>query len=274
MAILNVTPDSFSDGGHHQVADVTTLLQTVRTFIHAGATIIDVGGESTRPTSVPVSTEEEISRVVPVVELIRSLPEAANVAISIDTYHAKVAEAAVRAGADIINDISAGLMDPDMLPTVARLRKSVILMHTRGTPQTMSGMTGYDAQGDVISGVGQELSARVQAAEAAGIRRWRIILDAGIGFAKTSQQNLMLLRHASVLRQGLHHEFSDIPWLVGASRKGFIGKITGVKEPADRIWGTAAAVTASIQGGADIVRVHDAEEMTQVAKMADAIYRS
>lgn len=272
MAILNVTPDSFSDGGTF-IRDVAAILSAARRFIQAGASIIDVGGESTRPASVPTTVDEEIRRVVPAIKLIRSVPEGANVAISIDTYHARVAEEAVEAGADIINDISAGLMDPEMLPTVARLGKSMILMHTRGTPQTMTKLTNYDAQGGVVSGVGQELSARVRAAEAAGIRRWRIILDTGIGFAKTSQQNLELVRHASDLRQGMHRDFSDIPWLSGLSRKGFIGRVTGVKEPADRVWGTAAAVTASVQGGADIVRVHDAEEMMQVVKMADAIYR-
>ncbi|KAI5301861.1 trifunctional dihydropteroate synthetase, partial [Ascosphaera pollenicola] len=179
MAVLNVTPDSFSDGGLHSPKDLNALAETVRGMIRSGATIIDVGGESTRPTSVPVGADEELRRVIPAVKLIRSLPEAAQVAISVDTYRADVAEAAVNAGADIINDISAGTLDPAMFPTMTRLKKTVIFMHMRGTPQTMTKLTNYDND-DVVSGVGKELLARVQEAEKAGIRRWRIILDPGI----------------------------------------------------------------------------------------------
>lgn len=271
MAVLNVTPDSFSDGGLHSPKDLETLAEAVLDMIRSGATIIDVGGESTRPTSVPVGADEEIRRVIPVVKLIKSLPEAANVAVSVDTYRADVAEAAVQAGADIINDVSAGTLDPAMLPTIARLKKTIILMHMRGTPQTMTKLTTYDND-DVVSGVGKELLARVQEAERAGIRRWRIILDPGIGFAKTHKQNLTLLRNGQALRafEGL----SDLPWLVGTSRKSFIGKITGIENPVDRTWGTAASVTAAIQGGADIIRIHDVKEMVQVTTMADAIYRT
>lgn len=269
MAILNLTPDSFSDGGKYSPTDLTYLTKTVQQFIASGATIIDIGGESTRPGSTPVGASEEIARVVPAIRHIRSIPEATNIAISIDTYRASVAEAACAAGVDIINDVSAGLLDPEMLPTVARLGKSVILMHMRGTPQTMTTLCEYPS--GVIPGVAGELGERIAAAEEAGVRRWRIILDPGLGFAKGQVQDLEILRDLERLRgmDGLE----CFPWLMGPSRKRFIGNITGVKTAAERVWGTAATVSASVAGGADIVRVHDVREMGQVAKVADAIYR-
>lgn len=270
MAILNVTPDSFSDGGVHSPTDPTAIADDVRDLIAFGATMIDVGGESTRPNAAPVSEEEELARVIPAIKTIRSLPEAKNVAVSIDTYRARVAEEAVKAGADVINDVSGGTIDPMMLPTVARLQKTIVLMHMRGTPKTMTKLTSYPE--GVIQGVGNELLDRVRAAEDAGIRRWRIILDPGIGFAKTQAQNLTLLRDLNQLTnfKGLE----SFPWLVGTSRKGFVGKITGVEKASERIWGSAAAITASVKSGADIVRVHDVKEMHQVVLMADALFRS
>lgn len=269
MAILNLTPDSFSDGGKHSPTDLTHLTETVRHFISSGATIIDIGGESTRPGSEPVGAAEEIARVVPAIKHIRTIPEAANIAISIDTYRAAVAEAACAAGADIVNDVSGGLLDPEMLPTVARIGKSVILMHMRGTPQTMTTLHEYPS--GVIPEVAAELSERIAAAEEAGIRRWRIILDPGLGFAKVQEQDLEILRDLPRLRAMFGLEC--FPWLMGPSRKRFIGSITGVKTPAERVWGTAATVSASVIGGADIVRVHDVREMSHVVKVADAIYR-
>ncbi|KAJ5112394.1 hypothetical protein N7532_000439 [Penicillium argentinense] len=270
MAIMNLTPDSFSDGGKHSPSDVTYITETVRSFIAHGATIIDIGGESTRPGSTPVGADEEIARVVPAIKHIRtSVPEAANIAISIDTYRASVAEAACAAGADIINDISAGTLDSEMLPTAARIGKSIILMHMRGTPQTMTKLTDYP--NGVIPEVSAELRERIAAAEEAGIRRWRIILDPGLGFAKNQPHDLEILRDLSRLRES--EGLDCFPWLTGPSRKRFIGHLTGVKTPRERVWGTAATVSASIAGGADIVRVHDVHEMWQVAKVADAIYR-
>ncbi|KAI0008788.1 Dihydropteroate synthase [Xylariaceae sp. FL0662B] len=269
MAILNITPDSFSDGGIHTP---DSLRDTVLAFARSGATMIDIGGQSTAPGKLEVSAEEEISRVLPVIELIRSLPETRDVAISIDTYRASVAEAAVCAGADIVNDVSAGLLDPDMLPTMARLGKTVCLMHMRGNPSTMSKLNSYpDDGGGLIAAIARELLERVAAAEAAGVRRWRVILDPGLGFAKVGEQNLQVLRHFDELRSwpGLQ----GLPWLLGSSRKSFIGKITGVPKPMDRVFGTAATVAAAVQGGADVVRVHDVLEMGQVVKMADAIWR-
>lgn len=273
MAILNTTPDSFSDGGRHfyKPDDFDQLTNAVREMIAAGASIIDIGGQSTRPQSERVNEDEELARVIPVIRHIRSsIPEAANVALSIDTFYARVAAEACAAGADIINDVSAGTLDPAMLHTMAQTGKTVILMHMRGEPNTMTKLTNYP--NGVTADVGSELLARVRAAEEAGVRRWRMILDPGIGFAKNQAQNLTLLRELNVLHtqtEGLEY----FPWLIGTSRKSFIGRITGVDSPGDRVHGTAAAITASIAGGADIVRVHDVKEMAQVGRMADAIYR-
>lgn len=271
MAILNLTPDSFSDGGKHFSSDFSALTNTVREFIAAGATIIDIGGESTRPGSVPVGEAEELARVIPAIRHIRtSIPEAANIAISIDTYRARVAEEACAAGADIINDVSAGLLDPEMLPTMARTGKTVILMHMRGTPSNMTKLTEYP--NGLVADVTAELRERISAAEEAGIRRWRIILDPGLGFAKNQPQDLTILRDLQQFRTQ-ESGLEGLPWLMGPSRKRFIGRLTGVDKASERGWGTAAAVTASIAGGADIVRVHDVKEMWQVAQVADAIYR-
>lgn len=267
MAILNMTPDSFSDGGQH---DGANLSRTVLEMIQNGASIIDVGGQSTAPGRPEVSPDEETARVISAIEVIRSLPEARDISISVDTYRAAVAEKAIASGADIVNDVSAGTLDPDMLPTLARLGKTVCLMHMRGTPQTMTKLTSYPE--GVVPTVATELLSRVAAAEAAGIRRWRIVLDPGLGFAKTAAQNLELLRGLDELRTwpGLR----GLPWLVGASRKSFVGEVTGVEEAARRTWGTAATVAAAVQGGADVVRVHDVQEMATVATMSDAIWRA
>lgn len=295
MAILNVTPDSFSDGGKYSADNLAHITETVQKFIASGATILDIGGESTRPGAQSIDAEEELSRVIPVIEHIRGcIPEAKNVAISIDTYRARVAEQACTAGADIINDISGGSLDKGMLDVMARTGKTVILMHMRGTPNTMKNLISYP--NGVINDVRAELLRTVEAAERAGIRRWRIILDPGLGFAKNKPQNLSLLKDLpcpgspapAIGPDRVRDITTDIrnnnisssatldsfPWLVGPSRKSFIGDITGKKNPGDRIFGTAAAVTASIAAGADIVRVHDVEEMSQVVKVADAIYRA
>lgn len=267
MAILNVTPDSFSDGGKHDPSNVS---ETISRHVNAGATIIDVGGQSTAPGTPEVSAETELARVIPAIEAIRSHPSGESIAISIDTYRASVAKAAISAGANIINDISAGQLDPDMLTTAAKLGSTICLMHMRGTPATMSTLTSYPR--GLIPTIAAELLQRVRDAEAAGVRRWRIILDPGIGFAKTVEQNLEVLRRFEELRNwpGLR----GLPWLVGSSRKSFIGKVTGVRDARERKWGTATTVVAAVQGGADIVRVHDVMEMGQVVKMADAIWRA
>ncbi|KAK0701820.1 putative multifunctional folic acid synthesis protein [Lasiosphaeria miniovina] len=272
MAILNMTPDSFSDGGQHVAVDESALLSTITAFLDAGATMIDIGGQSTAPNAPEVSAEEELARVLPAVRLIRRHFAERPVLISVDTYRASVAAAAVAAGADIVNDVSGGSMDPDMLPTAAQLGTTICLMHMRGTPATMNSLASYlPEQGGLIAGIARELVARVAAAEAAGVRRWRIVLDPGLGFAKLGPQNVDVLRHLDELRHwpGLQ----GLPWLVGSSRKSFIGRVTGVPTPQERIWGTAATVAAAVQGGADVVRVHDVREMAQVVAMADAIWR-
>lgn len=272
MAILNLTPDSFSDGGLHSNTAPDSNLLTLQSYVDQPnpITILDIGGQSTRPHAPQVSSEEELNRILPTIKLIRSGPSFQKLAISVDTYRASVAAAAIAAGADIVNDVSAGQMDSEMLPTIAKLGCTYILMHMRGTPETMNKLTDYPD--GLVNGVGNELLARVREAEKAGIRRWRMMLDPGIGFAKTQIQNLELLRRFAELRdfEGLR----GFPWVVGASRKGFIGNITGVADAKERIWGTAATVAAAVQGGADIVRVHDVAEMGQVAKMADAIWRA
>jgi 2-amino-4-hydroxy-6-hydroxymethyldihydropteridine diphosphokinase/dihydropteroate synthase len=267
MSILNLTPDSFSDGGNNYNIDEKTLRATILEHVAAGAHFIDVGGQSTRPGANQVSSSEELQRIIPAIKLIRSL-ELDGVAISVDTYRADVAKAAIEAGAHIINDVSAGLMDADMFLTAAKLGCGICLMHMRGTPETMNSLTDYPD--GIIPTVGAELLQRVRAAEEAGIRRWRMILDPGIGFAKKQEHNVELLRRFAELKA--YPGLENIPWLVGTSRKAFIGRITGVKEARERVWGTAVSVAAAVQGGADMVRVHDVREMAQVVKMADAIW--
>ena len=295
MGILNLTPDSFSDGGLHMPPttspqletptasgteppqttrhppsiDPTTLLPYLSSLPKNPPLILDIGGQSTRPHAPQIRPAKEQARILPAISYIRSLPQFASLPISVDTYNASTASAAIGAGANIINDISGGTMDPDMLPTVAKLGCTIILMHMRGTPETMTTMTDYPE--GVVKGVATELLARVAAAEAAGIRRWRIILDPGIGFAKNQAQNLELLRYFRHLRGWLG--LRGLPWVLGASRKGFIGTATGVKEPRERAWGTAAVVTTAIRGGVDVVRVHDVKEMGQVVRMSDTIWR-
>lgn len=259
MGVLNVTPDSFSDGGDFNNLDAA--LKQAQEMAAAGADLIDIGGQSTRPGAKQISLAEELERVIPVVARLHqdlSLP------ISVDTTRAAVAVAAVAAGASIINDISAGTFDAEMLPVVAKLKVPIVLMHVRGTPQTMQKLTDYQ---DLIGEIYQFLASRLQAAIAAGIDRHQIALDPGLGFAKTGEQNLEILRRLPILRS------LGCPILVGPSRKSFIGKILDRSEPKERVWGTAAACSAAIAGSADILRVHDIPEMWDVCRVADAIFR-
>lgn len=254
MGILNVTPDSFSDGGKHFSPD--------QAFAHAsrmveeGADFVDVGGESTRPGSEPVSIEEELRRVIPVIE---RLAKELSIPISVDTYKSRVAEAAMNAGATIINDISGMTFDDEMLNVAARYRATVVIMHMQGTPKTMQQNPTYK---HVTRDVGQFLEKQVQKARSAGIRQ--IMVDPGIGFGKNLQHNLQLIRELGSFRS------LGCPILVGPSRKSFIGAILDL--PVDqRLEGTAAAVTACILNGAHVVRVHDVKEMKRVARVADAL---
>ncbi|NEP02193.1 MAG: dihydropteroate synthase [Symploca sp. SIO2E9] len=259
MGILNVTPDSFSDGGDFK--EPTAALAQAQRLAAAGADIIDIGGQSTRPGAEQVSLEEELNRVLGVIEAVRSV---LNLPISVDTTRASVAKTAVAAGADIVNDISSGTFDPDMLPVVAQLRVPIILMHIRGTPQTMQQLTEYE---DLIGEISAFLQNQIAAAEAAGIERERLIIDPGIGFAKTAEQNLVILQQLSAFKS------LGVPLLVGVSRKSFIGRILNQPNPKDRVWGTAAACCAAIASGADILRVHDLPEMRDVCRVTDAICR-
>ncbi len=259
MGVLNVTPDSFSDGGEFN-APATALAQAQR-LVEAGADIIDVGGQSTRPNAEQVSEDEELNRVLPVVNQLRSV---LSVPISVDTTRAVVAQKAVEAGADMVNDISGGTFDPDMLPVVAQLSVPLVLMHIRGTPQTMQQLTKYQ---DLIGEIYEFLESRMAAATSAGIKRSHLIIDPGIGFAKTAEQNWEILQQLPRFRS------LGVPILVGPSRKSFIGRLLDRPNPKDRIWGTAAACCGAIAGSADILRVHDVSEMRDVCRVADTIWR-
>jgi len=259
MGILNVTPDSFSDGGEFNT--VETALSQARSMIANGVDIIDIGGESTRPNAEAVTTELELQRVIPVIEQLR---QSSQIPISIDTTKAIVAEKAIAAGADIVNDISGATFDPQMLSTVAKLNVPIILMHIRGNPKTMQSLTDYQ---DVVQSVKEFLTTQVDKAIAAGIKRDKIIIDPGIGFAKKAEQSLELLQRLNELQL-------DLPILVGVSRKSFMRPILQQDDATKRIWGTAAACYGAIARGADILRVHDVTQMYDVCRVADAIERN
>ncbi len=258
MGVLNVTPDSFSDGGRFADPEVA-IAQGLR-MAEDGADIIDVGGESTRPGADPVSEEEEIARVVPV---IKALSARLDLPVSIDTYKSGVAEAALDAGASVINDISGMTFDSAMAPLAAKAGAPAVLMHIKGTPKDMQTDPVYDSMMSEISGY---LRDKAQAAINAGVAPNKIIIDPGIGFGKTVEHNLEIIRRVG--------EFKSLgrPVLIGPSRKSFIGKILGL-EPDQRLEGTAAAVAACVAGGAAIVRVHDVKEMARVVRVADAVFK-
>lgn len=259
MGVLNVTPDSFSDGGLFHQPEAA--IAQARALIAAGADILDVGGQSTRPNAVEISLDEELERVLPIIQAVR---QESDVPLSIDTTRAAVAEAAIAAGADIVNDISGATFDAEMLPVVAKLEVPIVLMHIRGTPQTMQQLTAYD---NLINDILTFLKARIDAAIACGVDRSRLAIDPGIGFAKTYAHNLEILRRLP--------EFHTLgyPLLVGASRKSFIGHILNQPDPQQRVWGTAAACCAAIAGKADLLRVHDVKEMKDVCRVTDTLFR-
>jgi len=256
MGVLNVTPDSFSDGG--QFFDTNKAIEGGEQMAAEGASVIDIGGESTRPGSASVSAEEQIRRVVPVIE---ALAKKVNVPISIDTYKCEVALAALEAGAAMINDITA-LSDERMGELAAEQQVPVVLMHMQGTPATMQTEPKYQ---DVVGEVRQFLLERAKRAEQFGIPKERIFIDPGIGFGKTLEHNLLILRGIQKFVE------TDYRVLVGTSRKSFIGKLTGKEEPAERIFGTAASVALCAAAGVSIVRVHDVAEMVDVVKVANTI---
>jgi dihydropteroate synthase len=255
MGVINVTPDSFSDGGRFLSHDQA--VQHGRALQAAGADVIDVGGESTRPGSQPVTAAEEGERVVPVVRAL-----APHGVVSIDTYKASVADAALRAGAELVNDISGGTLEPEILKVVARHQAAVILGHLRGTPSTMGEHTRYN---DVVREVIDELRQRVDAAVAAGVSRARVLIDPGLGFAKKAEHSTALLQQLSVLRAAF-----DLPIVIGASRKSFLGALTG-REVGDRETATAAANAIAIARGANMVRVHDVQNQIDAIRVADGV---
>lgn len=254
MGILNVTPDSFSDGGRYQGTDAA--LAHAEELLAAGADILDVGGESTRPGAPFVSAQEEINRVIPVIKRLAKL----GAVLSIDTYKPEVAQAALEAGVHIVNDIS-GLRDPRMLEVLSEYRAPVVAMHMQGTPDTMQQNPQYR---DVVQEVRDCLLDCHQRAQAVGVP---LIADPGIGFGKTFEHNLALLRRLPELK------LPGVPLLVGTSRKGFLGKILDVP-PEQRDEGTSATVALAIQAGVDIVRVHNVAMVSRVAKVSDVLVRA
>ena len=260
MAVLNVTPDSFSDGGSY--TDTESAVNKALEMIAQGADIIDIGGESTRPGAEPVSLDEEIKRTVPVIKALR---EKSDVLISIDTTKARVAELAIEAGADIINDISAFKRDPQMISVAVKSGAGAMLMHMRGTPQTMQQDLHYE---DLVGEIKQYFSDIISELEKAGIDKQKLMIDPGIGFSKNTRQNLQLINNLDQLLT------FGIPILLGTSRKSFIGKILKRDNPAERVWGTAASISVGICKGAAVVRVHDIDEMKQAALICDAILNS
>jgi len=257
MGVVNVTPDSFSDGGHYKGA--REAIEHGLRLIGEGADLIDVGGESTRPGADPVPTEEELRRVLPVVEGLA----AAGVLVSIDTSKASVAISAVQAGAVIVNDVTA-LGDPDMAAVVADQEAGLVVMHMQGNPRTMQAEPRYD---DVVAEVSGFLVERAAVAEAAGVERRSIAIDPGIGFGKTIDHNLALLRDLGVLAD------LGYPLLVGTSRKTFLGKVTGRTSPEDLDLASAVSVALAIERGADILRVHNVTACKEAALLALAIVR-
>ncbi len=261
MGIINCTPDSFSDGGAH--LDKVKAVEAGLLMVEQGASILDVGGESTRPGAWPVGLQEELDRVVPVIEALRRRSE---VLISVDTMKAAVAEAALAAGADMVNDVTGMTGDASMARVVARSGAAAVLMHMRGDPRTMQRDTDYG--GDLVEVIADGLDALVERAVEAGVARERLIVDPGIGFGKDGEGNLRLIGSAGRFGRG------GLAVLIGPSRKSFIGQVLGIADPAERDWGTAAACAAAVMSGAHVLRVHAVGPMVQVARMAHAIMRA
>ncbi len=260
MAILNVTPDSFSDGGAYFSIDKA--LKGAETLIAEGADILDIGGESTRPNAEKVAADEETRRVVPIVE---AIAKRFGVAISIDTSKCPVAEAAVNAGAEIINDVSGLLFDERIADIAAKNQTGLILMHLRGTFETMHRQTPVE---NIFAEVARGFRASIEKARSFGVENEQIALDVGIGFSKTFEQNLELIAKLGKLNE----EFANFPMLVGASRKSFVGKILSETiAPVERINGSIAAAAIAVWNGANIVRVHDVKATVEALKVVSAL---
>jgi dihydropteroate synthase len=261
MGVVNVTPDSFSDGG--RFLDTARAVAHGRELVAAGADVIDVGGESTRPGAEPVAPDEELRRVVPVVEALAADGAAP---VSIDTTKAVVAAAALRAGATIVNDVTAGLGDPDLLGVVADAGAALVVMHMQGEPRTMQDAPHYD---DVTREVVDRLTQRLDAARTAGVRADALIADPGIGFGKTIAHNLELLARLADIVAAV-----GVPVMVGASRKSFLGRLTGAAVASERDDATLATTVWSFTQGARIVRVHDVASSARAARLLDVMARA
>jgi dihydropteroate synthase len=257
VGVLNLTPDSFSDGG--RFPSVVEAVGAALAMVTDGADWIDVGGESTRPGAVPVPADQEALRVLPVIRELSSRLEG-RARISVDTYKASTAQAALAAGASVVNDVSGGLLDPEILRVTAAARAAIVLGHLRGQPATMQHEIHFD---DVVAEVATELAQRIAAARAAGCTE--IWADPGIGFGKSLPHNLALLKNLAWLRERL-----GVPLMVGVSRKGFIGALTG-RAASERAFGTAAAVALAVAQGAAALRVHDVQAMRDVICVSEAI---
>ncbi len=257
VGVLNVTPDSFYDGGKYTCVDAA--LNQAEKMIEEGADILDIGGESTRPSSERVSVEEEIRRVIPVIQ---KLKQKTSIPISIDTTKSPVAKAACDAGAAIVNDISGFKMDPDMTKTIAAYQTKVVIGHIQGTPKTMQQNPHYD---DVVQEISDYFKERIEAAKRHDISKQRIILDPGIGFGKTVEHNLEILRR---LNEFLVH---GCPLMIGTSRKSFIGQLTNAKDPNDRLGGSIATAVTAYMNGATYIRVHDVKETKQALSVVSQI---
>lgn len=259
MAILNLTPDSFSDGGKFNSFDAA--LRQTEKFIAEGADIIDIGGESTRPNADQITVEEEKKRVMPIIE---SIKKHFDIPVSIDTSKSEIAESAVNHGAEIINDISGLKFDERIAAVAAKYNTGLILMHLRGTFETMHRLEPVE---DILVEVSSSFRKSIAKAIVCGVKKEHIAMDIGIGFSKTFEQNLELLAKLNVLCQ----EFSDFPMLVGASRKSFIGKILGDVPANRRLQGSLAAVSLAVWHGAKILRVHDVRETVETIKVVEAV---
>lgn len=271
MGILNLTPDSFSDGGKFD--SVGSAISRVKTMVSEGADIIDLGAQSTRPMATKISVEEELDRLIPVLEKILELPEIEGKMISIDTFYSEVASEAIKKGAHIVNDVSGGKLDSDMLRVVAGLNVPYITMHMRGDPSTMQNSENlkYD---DVCKEVGDELYECVRAAELCGVPAWRMVLDPGIGFSKKTEDNLEILMGLKKFRSEIGRKslgVSRAPLLIGPSRKRFLGDVCGRSSANERDAGTVAAVTSAVLGGANIVRVHNVRDNADAVKLCDSM---
>lgn len=271
MGILNLTPDSFSDGGKHQSVD--SAVSKIRLMLSEGADVIDLGAQSTRPMASRITAEEELERLIPVLEAVKEMPEAEGKLFSVDTFYSKVAIEAVREGACLINDVSSGQLDPSLHGTIAGLKVPYAMMHMRGDPKTMQSSENLKYK-DVCKEVAAELCAHVRDAELSGIPAWRIMIDPGFGFSKTTEHNLDILMGLSRFRDEIAQEsiaMSHAPLLVGPSRKRFLGEVCSRSVATDRDPATVAAVTAAILGGANIVRVHNVKDNVDAAKLCDAM---